>query len=89
MKDLVVCVSGTFSPPHRGHIRMGIESAESLKKLGRKVRAVVFIPVHDNYLRNKVTSCPSIIGGAFDKSASSSKECFDAKFLTALHIVSQ
>jgi nicotinic acid mononucleotide adenylyltransferase len=56
MKDLVVCVSGTFSPPHRGHIRMGIESAESLKKLGRKVRAVVFIPVHDNYLRNKVTS---------------------------------
>ena len=57
-KDMVhiVCVSGTFSPPHRGHVLMAIESARSLRKLGKDVAAVCFIPVHDNYLRNKVSS---------------------------------
>ena len=36
---------------------MGIESARSLRKnFGKDVAAVCFIPVHDNYLRNKVNS---------------------------------
>ena len=52
----IVCVSGTFSPPHRGHVLMAIESARSLRKLGKDVAAVCFVPVHDNYLRNKVSS---------------------------------
>ena len=52
----IVCVSGTFSPPHRGHVLMAIESARSLRKLGKNVAAVCFGPVHDNYLRNKVSA---------------------------------
>ena len=52
----IVCVSGTFSPPHRGHVLMAIESARSLRKLGKNVAAVCFVPVHDNYLRNKVSA---------------------------------
>lgn len=32
--DVCVCISGTFNPPHRGHVLMGIETASALKKEG-------------------------------------------------------
>ena len=51
----VLVVSGTFNPPHRGHVRLGLFAKERLEKLGHEVQAVCFVPVHDNYLLNKQT----------------------------------
>lgn len=33
-------VSGTFNPPHRGHVRLGLFAKERLEKLGHKVQAL-------------------------------------------------
>lgn len=51
----VVLISGTMNPPHIGHVRIGLHAARSLRGLGHQVDAVCFVPVHDNYLCNKVT----------------------------------
>lgn len=51
----VVCVSGTFNPPHRGHALIGIQAAEQLRRAGINVACIVFLPVHDNYLWNKLS----------------------------------
>ena len=34
-------VSGTFNPPHRGHLRLGLFAKERLEKLGHRVEARV------------------------------------------------
>lgn len=49
----VLLVSGTMNPPHRGHARLGLHAAETLRAEGHTVAAVCFVPVHDNYLANK------------------------------------
>ena len=33
-------VSGTFNPPHRGHVRLGLFAKERLEKLGHEVQAL-------------------------------------------------
>mmetsp|Transcript_107825 Transcript_107825/g.303820 ORF Transcript_107825/g.303820 Transcript_107825/m.303820 type:complete len:329 (+) Transcript_107825:90-1076(+) len=52
-RDYVLLVSGTMNPPHRGHVRLGLHAAHALKQKGHKVSAIVYSPVHDNYLYNK------------------------------------
>ena len=54
----VLLISGTMNPPHRGHIMMGIHAADALRAKGCAVEAVYYVPVHDNYLLNKVKSTP-------------------------------
>ncbi|CAK9095136.1 unnamed protein product [Durusdinium trenchii] len=54
-RTYVLVVSGTFNPPHRGHLRLGLFAKERLEKLGHQVEAVCFLPVHDNYMLNKQT----------------------------------
>eukprot|EP00940_MAST-03C_sp_MAST-3C-sp2_P002907 g2907.t1 len=70
-KDYVVCISGTFNPPHNAHVRMGMDAARKLRRAGRgtiDVKAVVWIPVHDNYLWNKLD--------ARDIDGNDNKSCF-------------
>lgn len=52
----VLLVSGTMNPPHRGHVSIGIHAARRLRRLGHSVTAVCYVPVHDNYLHNKITA---------------------------------
>ena len=49
----VLLVSGTMSPPHVGHVRLGLSAAAALRADGHSVDAICFLPVHDNYLCNK------------------------------------
>jgi nicotinic acid mononucleotide adenylyltransferase len=53
-RDYVVLCSGTFNPPHRGHVLMGLHAARHLLALGHRVRSVQFVPISDAYLWNKV-----------------------------------
>ena len=48
-------ISGTMNPPHAGHIRLGLKAALNLEAEGHAVSAICYLPVHDNYLCNKVT----------------------------------
>ena len=34
-------VSGTFNPPHRGHVRLGLFAKERLEKLGHEVQVLL------------------------------------------------
>ncbi|CAJ1400548.1 unnamed protein product, partial [Effrenium voratum] len=54
-RNYVLLVSGTFNPPHRGHVRLGLCAKEQLERLGHSVQAVCWLPVHDNYMLNKQT----------------------------------
>ena len=49
-------VSGTFNPPHCGHIRIAMRAAAALEADSHSVTSIWFVPVHDNYLHNKVTA---------------------------------
>lgn len=53
-RDYVLLVSGTMNPPHIGHVRLGLKAADGLRGSGHTVRAICYLPVHDNYLCNKV-----------------------------------
>ena len=53
-RDYVLLISGTMNPPHIGHVRLGIKAAEKLCAEGHRVSAICYVPVHDNYLFNKV-----------------------------------
>ena len=53
-REYVLLVSGTMNPPHIGHVRLGLAAADKMRKSGHVVRAICFLPVHDNYLCNKV-----------------------------------
>ena len=53
-RDYVLLVSGTMNPPHIGHVRLGLTAADGLRGAGHTVRAICYLPVHDNYLCNKV-----------------------------------
>ena len=61
-RSYVLLVSGTFNPPHRGHVRLALHAREQLLARGHDVRALIFSPVHDNYLYNKLLRARS--GGA-------------------------
>ena len=50
----VLLVSGTMNPPHIGHVRLGLAAAARLRESGHVVEAICYVPVHDNYLCNKV-----------------------------------
>jgi len=54
--NYVICVSGTMNPPHRGHVRIGMAAAKALEGEGHTVEKIMFIPVHDNYMWNKVVA---------------------------------
>lgn len=53
-REYVLLVSGTMNPPHIGHIRLGLRGADALRAEGHRVRAICYLPVHDNYLVNKI-----------------------------------
>ena len=53
-REYVLLVSGTMNPPHIGHVRLGLRAADALRKEGHRVRAICYLPVHDNYLVNKI-----------------------------------
>ena len=53
-REYVLLISGTMNPPHVGHVRLGLAAAERLRNSGHSVRAICYVPVHDNYLCNKV-----------------------------------
>ena len=53
-REYVLLVSGTMNPPHRGHVQIGLHAAARLRARGHAVRAVCYVPVHDNYMWNKV-----------------------------------
>ena len=38
-RSYVLLVSGTFNPPHRGHLRLGLFAKEQLERLGHRVEA--------------------------------------------------
>ena len=50
----VLLISGTMNPPHQGHVRLGLAAARALEAEGHTVASICFVPVHDNYLHNKV-----------------------------------
>jgi nicotinic acid mononucleotide adenylyltransferase len=54
-REYVLLISGTMNPPHIGHVRLGLRAADRLRAEGHRVRAICYVPVHDNYLYNKVT----------------------------------
>lgn len=51
----LVC-SGTYNPPHRGHALTGLHAAARLAARGHCIERLVFLPVHDNYLLNKLAA---------------------------------
>jgi nicotinic acid mononucleotide adenylyltransferase len=53
-RSYVLLISGTMNPPHRSHIRLGLHAARTLRMRGHGVTAICYVPVHDNYLYNKV-----------------------------------
>ena len=53
-REYVLLVSGTMNPPHIGHVRLGLRAADALRADGHRVHAVCYLPVHDNYLVNKI-----------------------------------
>jgi len=53
-RQYVLLVSGTMNPPHVGHVRLGLAAAARLRASGHIVKAICYVPVHDNYLCNKV-----------------------------------
>ena len=55
-RKYALLVSGTFSPPHRGHVRLGLQAAAALEAEGHEVVSITIVPVHDNYMFNKVTA---------------------------------
>ena len=55
-RKYVLLISGTMNPPHIGHVRLGLKAAEQLHSLGHMVSAICYLPVHDNYLCNKVVA---------------------------------
>mmetsp|Transcript_5160 Transcript_5160/g.12517 ORF Transcript_5160/g.12517 Transcript_5160/m.12517 type:complete len:240 (+) Transcript_5160:121-840(+) len=50
----VVLVTGTFNPPHIGHVKIGDHAVKHLQACGHTVRKVIYSPVHDNYVVNKI-----------------------------------
>ena len=50
----VLLVSGSMNPPHAGHVRLGLQAAARLRAEGHTIGAICFVPVHDNYLLNKL-----------------------------------
>ena len=53
-REYVLLISGTMNPPHCGHIRLGLHAAQALAAAGHTVASICFVPVHDNYLLNKL-----------------------------------
>lgn len=53
-RSYVLLISGTMNPPHIGHVQLGFHAATALRARGHTVKAICFVPVHDNYLHNKV-----------------------------------
>lgn len=53
-REFVLLISGTMNPPHVGHVRLGLRAADKLREEGHRVRSICYLPVHDNYLYNKV-----------------------------------
>eukprot|EP00939_MAST-03C_sp_MAST-3C-sp1_P003505 g3505.t1 len=52
----VLCISGTFNPPHLAHVKMGLHAAAALRSsYDLKVSTVFFLPCSDNYLWNKLS----------------------------------
>lgn len=60
-RKYVLLISGTMNPPHIGHVRLGLNAAEHLRSGGHVVTAICFLPVHDNYLCNKVSAKQSTV----------------------------
>ncbi|KAL1515322.1 hypothetical protein AB1Y20_001953 [Prymnesium parvum] len=56
-------ISGTFNPPHRAHLQLGLRAAAALEAEGHTVLSLWFVPVHDNYLHNKLSASagPSVV----------------------------
>ena len=68
-REYVLLISGTMNPPHVGHVRLGLAAAEKLRATGHRVGAICYLPVHDNYICNKVlqrdgNAQPSDLGGS-------------------------
>jgi len=63
LRYTLVC-SGTFNPPHRGHALMGLHAAARLAARGHRVDRLLFLPVSDNYLLNKLASRIAPAAGA-------------------------
>ena len=59
-RKYALLVSGTFNPPHRGHVRLGLHAAAALEAEGHEVVSITYVPVHDNYMFNKVTAAGSV-----------------------------
>jgi len=62
-RPYVVLVSGTFNPPHKGHVKIGTHAAKALIETGHTVGKIVYSPVHDNYVVNKILSTTDDAGG--------------------------
>ena len=54
-RSYVLLISGTMNPPHKGHVHIGLSAARALRARKHIVTAICYVPVHDNYLHNKVT----------------------------------
>jgi nicotinic acid mononucleotide adenylyltransferase len=59
----LVC-SGTYNPPHRGHALTGLHAAARLAARGHRIERLVFLPVHDNYLLNKLAAREASAGSS-------------------------
>lgn len=53
-EEYLLLVSGTFNPPHKGHVELGFHAARQLIQAGKRVSRIIYSPIHDNYLTNKL-----------------------------------
>jgi nicotinic acid mononucleotide adenylyltransferase len=53
-KEIILVTTGTFNPPHRGHVAMMEQAVAHLRSLGFVIRRVLFSPSHQEYVERKV-----------------------------------
>lgn len=54
-KEIILVTTGTFNPPHRGHIAMMERAVEFMRSRGFVVRQAYFSPSHQSYVMKKLS----------------------------------
>jgi nicotinic acid mononucleotide adenylyltransferase len=53
-KEIILVTTGTFNPPHRGHVAMMEQAVAHLRSLGFVIRRALFSPSHQDYVVRKL-----------------------------------
>jgi nicotinic acid mononucleotide adenylyltransferase len=54
-KEIILVTTGTFNPPHRGHVAMMEQAVAFMRARGFVVRQAFFSPSHQDYVMRKLT----------------------------------